>query len=96
MEKAASSIGSRKNLWMIAKMVTVNLPSVYVARVVCATSSESMIKFSLCDLWCGKISTWTRPINIYFTVTVSGLACMFVSKCTDTMPLKGVVMHDIY
>ena len=81
---------------MIATMVTANAPSVDVARVVCETSPESIIKFSLCDLWCGKISTWTRPINIYFTVTVSGLACVFVSTYTDTMPLKGAAMHDIY
>ena len=81
---------------MIAKMVTANAPSVDVVRVVCATSPESMNKFLLCDLCCDKISTCTRHINIYFTVTFSGLASVFVSTYTDTMPLKGAAMHDIY
>ena len=95
MEKAENYVSSRKNLWMIAKMVTANAPSVDVARVVCATCPESMNKILLCELWCDKISTWTHHINIYFTVTFSGLACVFVSTYTDNMPLKGVVMHDI-
>ena len=51
VEKAASFVSSRKNLWMIAKMVTANAPSVDVARDVRATSPESMLKFSLCGLW---------------------------------------------
>ena len=83
-------------MWMIATMVTANAPSVDVARVVCETSPESMIKFSICDFWCDKISTCTHHINIYFTVTFSGLDCVFVYTYTDTMPLKGVVIHDIY
>ena len=49
--KASRAVRLRKNLWMLAKMVTANSQSVDVARDLRATSPVLMTKFSICGLW---------------------------------------------